>query len=162
MQGAKAPGIVRVLVSWISRTHQDNSMRLFHLLVLASFSVGLLGCGGGGSQLPTHDVKGKVTYDGADVPEGVILFNSTTKEVPSYNLLITEGSFSGKLVKGNYTVMIKATKVAPYPSGTVGANGEKEGPVQYLAAKYNESTTLSADVTGVIGTQEFDFPLKSK
>ena len=137
-------------------------MRFYHLLVLGSFFLGLLGCGGSGSQVPTHEVKGKVTYDGAALPDGVIFFDSTKKDVPSYSVLVKEGAFSAHLAKGNYTVRITGTKTAPYPAGTVGANGEKEGPIQYLPAKYNTETILSADVTGASGSQEVDFTLKSK
>jgi len=108
--------------------------------------------------MPTNAVKGTVTYDGQAIKTGVIYFDNKDSTLPSYNATITEGAYSAAVVKGKYTVRIQASKLEPLPPGVVGASGEKEGLVQYLPAKYNEKTELSADVSG---PAEFNFSLKS-
>jgi hypothetical protein len=151
-----------MLASLLNQTHvlfQGNLMRIYLLPIFFCFCIGLLGCGSSG--LPTTEIKGKVTFDGAGIPDGVVYFDSANKSAPSYSTQIKEGEYSSQMAKGTYTVRITAMKSGPYPAGVVGANGEKEGPVQYIPAKYNEATTKSIDVTGA-GPQEIDFPLTSK
>ncbi len=134
-------------------------MRLLLSLILGTPAfLFLLGCSPSGPA--THSVKGKVSFDGTDVKEGLIYFDNTDKSLPSYNAIITDGSYTTSVVAGKYSVRITAMKITPFPAGKVGASGEKEGPQQYLPAKFNEKTTLSAEVSAA--PKELDFLLTSK
>ena len=133
-------------------------MRLFLSLIFVSFCFVLVGCGPSGPA--TNKVKGKISLNGEAVKEGLIYFDNTDKTLPSANAPIKDGDYSATLVKGKYMVRINGTKLAPYPPGKVGASGEKEGPQQYLPAKFNEKTELTAEVAGT--RDDLDFILKSK
>lgn len=125
--------------------------------LMAALLIGIaIGCGP--RDLATEAVKGKVTFDGTAVAEGVIYFDNSSKSLPSVNAPIKNGDYLAKVVKGKYTVRVTAYKMEPLPPGTVGASGETEGRVQFLPPQFNEQTTLSADV---VGAKELNFDLKS-
>ncbi len=106
-------------------------------LVVVGLLVPLVGCGG-----PKEIVcKGKVTYDGKPVENGEIIFIQTSEGKVGAGP-ITNGEFS--LVApgpGQMQVKITATKVGdkPAPDGL-------PNYIPYIPAKYNDKTTLTADV----------------
>jgi hypothetical protein len=134
-------------------------MRFVLLVAFAAFaSLGLLGCGP--SLPPGFQVKGTVKYDGAAVPDGVINFDNTEKSKRGYSSLIKDGGYTLNMLAGKYTVRVEARKMAPYPAGTVGASGEKEGPLQYIPPKFNEQSTLTTDISGPNPNLNFDLTAK--
>jgi len=129
----------------------------FNLIFGSVVLLGMLGCGSSGP--PTHEIKGKVTFDGETIKEGVVFFESSDPKTPKVNTSISDGVYKAELPAGKYAVRITAMKMAKYPPGKVGASGEKEGPQQFLPPKFNEKSTLTADISG---PRELDFALTSK
>ena len=118
----------------------------------------VLGCGGSSSDASFSNIEGKVSYQGEPVKNGVIYFEKIgDKETEPKSAPISDGAYSVKLKDGKYTVRISGTKVMPLPKGVVGASGEKEGPKEYLPARFNAKSDLTADIAG---PRTLDFPLK--
>jgi hypothetical protein len=127
--------------------------RKFALLV---FFVGLLalaaGCGKSGPG--KREVTGTVKYDGQPVPDGEIVFISEDKSV---------GAEGGKIVDGKYTLQARdgKSRVEIRASRTLTT---KKGPMgepyvdQYIPDKYNDKSTLSAEIGA--GKTEHNFDLK--
>jgi hypothetical protein len=114
----------------------------------------LVGCG------PTvHTVKGTVTYDGAPLADGSIVFKSKDPKVGSGGGAIKDGKYTAAVKPGQYTVEIRASKMMPLPAGQKGAMGETEMNQEYIGEKYNAKSELSADISGA---KEQNFDLKSK
>jgi hypothetical protein len=121
------------------------------LLCALAFS----GCGGGGDDLLSKrgSVQGIVTFDGEPVEEGQILFTPTGKEGSVAGSAITDGEYSIPReqgpVAGPHSVAITASRktgkqikaMQPAPPGTM--IDVKE---EYIPAKYNYTTTLSAEI----------------
>lgn len=122
----------------------------------------LSGCGGDG--IPRAAVQGTVTYDGEPVESGVIMFIPET--VAPVALKITDGQYDTEsdindrrgAVIGHCSVQIFANR----PTGrsyTDVMTGEKmEETKQFVPAKYNERTELTAEVEA--GQQTIDFHLE--
>lgn len=121
----------------------------------------LAGCGGDG--IPRAAVQGTVTYDGEPVESGVIMFIPET--VAPVALKITAGQYDTDsdvndrrgAVIGHCSVQIFANR----PTGKIYTDvmtGEKmEETKQFVPAKYNERTELTAEVEA--GQQTIDFHL---
>jgi hypothetical protein len=113
------------------------------------------GCSGK-KEPPSVPVKGKVTLDGKDLPEGeitFIVFGHAPNIVP-----IKDGAYSGKAMVGKNRVEIRAYKQGP-PLST-----DPSGPptkVNYVPDRYNGHTTLEADVTAG-GANDFPFTVTSR
>ncbi|MEX0728487.1 MAG: hypothetical protein WEB58_04925 [Planctomycetaceae bacterium] len=141
--------------------HYFSSLVSKMFCVAALATVTLSGCGDSGPERAS--ISGQVTFDGQPVEDGTISF------VPAGD---TQGPVSGdRIVNGTYTipadkgpvigshkVEIKATrktgeKIPAVPPAT----GEMEVTEDYIPAKYNTETTLTADVVG--GENKKDFTL---
>lgn len=116
----------------------------------------LAGCTASGPA--TNRVKGKVSFQDEPIKEGQIFFDSADKTIPSATAAIKDGEYTAAVVNGKYKVRINATKMLPYPPGVKGASGEKEGPQQFLPARFNDKSDLTADVSGA--RNDLDFILK--
>jgi hypothetical protein len=123
-------------------------------IVLAACLCVSLGCNGGKSDLDKGIVSGTVTFDGTPVTNGQILF------LPIEG---TKGAASGaSVVDGNFTV--KGKGGIPFGKHRVEIRAAKPGAggidQQYLPSRYNDSSTLTAEVNP--DTEQLEFALTSK
>jgi len=104
---------------------------------------------------PTYDVSGTVTIDGAPLADGFINFESETPDgQPPGSAQITKGNYATKSRAGKKKVTITSNK----PTGEKDSGGF-DITVNWLPAKYNTKSELSAEVTSE-GPNKFHFPLK--
>jgi hypothetical protein len=115
----------------------------------------LVGCQKQRTFAPTFPVHGAVTLDAKPVPEGMISFMSP-ENGDLQALPIKEGKYEGQVRPGRRRVEIRAYLPRSGPRKPL-----EPPPTNYLPARYNAETTLSADVTDQ-GPNSFDFPLRSK
>ena len=107
-----------------------------------------------------HIITGKVTYDGAPLPDGDITFRTKDANAAATAAgKVKNGSYQINAKFGDYTVEIRASKLMPLPDGQKGAMGETELHQEYIGERYNTNTELSATVSG---PKELNFELKSK
>jgi hypothetical protein len=131
-------------------------MRLGFGVAYAILLFSLAGCGGTGQVA----VEGTVTYDGQPVEEGSIAFIATTKEGKGGGGTILQGKYTlgekERPMPGNYKVQIRWSKPTgkKYKSETGEMLDVRE---EALPPKYNDATTLTADLTS--GTNKVDFNL---
>jgi hypothetical protein len=135
---------------------------LSRCLLLLLATAALFGCGPAEPKArPTTDVSGSVTLDGQPLADGEIFFVNVAEGV-NESLPIAGGKFSGKASPGSRKVEIRAYKdAAPSKEAAemygADAQGSKE---QFLPAKYNSETTLTADVKE--GGPPLDFAVTSQ
>lgn len=127
------------------------------LLGIAAFAVP--GCGGSGPQ--KYKVSGTVTFDGANVKEGRILFVPKDGKGPADGGEIVDGKYTLECTAGKKRVEIRATTKSKVPH-KMPKGMDMPGPdmVELIPAKYNSKTTLEAEVTTDPDNNTFDFPLK--
>jgi len=111
----------------------------------------LQGCGSSGPRV--LDVKGTVQYDGKPVAEGDITFLPENEAIGGEGGKIKDGKYAMKVKEGKNKVRITASQVVPGKKGPMGEDWVE----QFMPAKYNDSTTLSADVA--TGKTQHDFNL---
>jgi len=121
-------------------------------------TVTLLGCGPGGGELSTLPVTGQVTFNGAPLPEGQILFRTTDAEKRGFAGPISGGSYSLQTVPGKMTVEITASRLIPGKFNNDNGTPEPVGEM-YIPAEYNSASTLQAEVVSG-GSNKFDYELK--
>lgn len=115
----------------------------------------LLGCGRATGPA-TYPVSGTVTLNGKPLVTGDVIFYPETENMPAVMGKLEEGRYSFRAVAGRHRVSIQA----------VGGKPRVVSPVmppvfeRLVPARYNQSTTLTADVTAT-GTNRFDFDLTS-
>lgn len=116
----------------------------------------LAGCGGGSKGPVTYSVSGTVTFDGEPVKKGDIKFVPEEPGAAPDAGSIVDGKYSLSAKGGKKKVQITASRDVPGKT-TKGAMGEdiavKE---EFIPARYNSQTELTADVTGA---KTFDFKL---
>ncbi|MCI0359588.1 MAG: hypothetical protein L0211_14020 [Planctomycetaceae bacterium] len=125
------------------------------IVVCALLSAAFIGCSPGSALYP---VSGTVTLDGAPLPEGDITFISENPSLGPEQGKIKDGKYEFKSREGKMKVTISASKIKP--GGALGAGGEPVAE-EYLPAKYNDATILTADVKPS-GENKVDFALDSK
>jgi hypothetical protein len=127
--------------------------------LFVSLTVGLAlaaaGCDRGAALYP---VSGSVTLDGAPLPEGDILLVPADTSIGPEGGQIKDGKYNLKAREGKVQVQISASKIKP--GGAKGAGGEPVAE-EYIPAKYNVESTLSAEIKSS-GENKFDFALESK
>ncbi len=133
-----------------------NSPKVVFVIIALALLV-TLGCGSS-SGPETIVVSGNVTFDGAPVPSGEIIFRDTAEQVRSCGGPITDGKYSFEASPGSKRVEI--TAIREIPGETVEANpGEITAATEmYVPAIYNDQTTLTAEVSE--SETEFNFPLE--
>ncbi len=138
-------------------------MKYFAPVVLLTLLCGLtVGCGGDG--IPRASVHGTVTYEGEPVESGVIMFIPDT--VAPVALKITDGQYDSDsdvndrrgAVIGHCSVQIFANRPTGKSYVDVMTGDKMEETKQFIPAKYNERTQLTADIES--GEQTIDFSLE--
>lgn len=113
-----------------------------------------LGCH---SEPPLYDVTGTVSLDGTPIEDGEIVFvaadNGSTPGVSR----IVRGEYALKLTAGTKKVKIAASRKVPGK----GAMGEDFVYQSYVPPRFNEQTTLEAEVKPD-SANRFDFKLDTK
>ncbi|EAQ76918.1 hypothetical protein DSM3645_11646 [Blastopirellula marina DSM 3645] len=125
------------------------------MMILAVCAAFAIGCTPTNSEPSRVEVSGVVTIDGQPLPTGLIHFK-TVSEGAIDSMEIVEGKFAGQAEPGKRRVEITAYRAAS--GGTPGMGG---GEVNYVPAKYNAESKLTADVSSE-GLNEFRFEVTSK
>ena len=114
----------------------------------------LFGCGPAPGPA-THAVSGTVTLDGKPLATGDVIFDSETENMPAVMGKLKEGHYAYRAMAGRHRVSIQSVGGKPRLSPGM-------PPVfkPLVPPRYNQSTTLTADVTAA-GTNRFDFDLTS-
>lgn len=132
------------------------------LLIVASALAFTLGCGNS-SGIDKVIVSGVVTLDGQPISNGEIRFIPASGTIgPVSGGAIKDGAYTaqakGGVPIGAHQVEIKAYRANPKSKATAGAEGG--AAEQYLDARYNSQTTLTATIEP--DTETKDFALTSK
>ena len=118
------------------------------LCVLGIASV--LGC----SRPDTIEVSGNVTFDGAPISNGDIMFLATDPHIAAAAGKISDGTFTLRCKPGDKRVEIQAYRL----TGRKTSQGNPEGGM-YIPERYNTKSELTASVSSD-GKNKFDFALK--
>jgi hypothetical protein len=115
----------------------------------------LAGCGPSGPR--TYPVSGTVLFDGKPLPQGDIIFHAARGDMGADAGKIKDGKYSFRAKAGKKKVAILASKEVP------GKRDPLMGPLieNYVPARYNDETTLTAEVRES-GENQFDFQLQRK
>lgn len=122
--------------------------------MVAGLAALLIGCGGS----ETYRVSGVVTCDGEPLADGHIAFLPDGAGA-GQGSTITNGQYQVSIPPGRARVQITASKRFPLPAGKVDMYGNREEVRQFLPAKYNTKSTLTADIHG---PTDLDFALHTK
>jgi hypothetical protein len=131
------------------------------LPIVPCLVVGLLLAGCGQPAPTTAKVTGKVTLDGAPMPDGDVFFKGENSKNATFT--IAGGAFSGDCEPGTYRVEIMAYKEAtpmPDPTGYVPPS-ESSTKQNYIPAEFNTDSKMTAEVKAG-GPNDFTFEVKSK
>jgi len=140
----------------------------FLMMTLLSLSFSLAGCGGGGSDQPElGQVKGTITMDGSPLADVSVTFSpdsgrpatGKTDVAGNYELIYIRNTPGCKL--GHNKVMISnSTEEDEMEQEGDDAVQTAPSDENEIPAKYNDKTTLEADVQP--GENTFNFDLKKK
>ena len=135
------------------------TMRLAGIVLFMAVLV--CGCGHSKEELPTYAVSGTVNLDGAPLAEGEIYF--VTKETGQIDIVpVKDGKFEGEAKAGSRRVEIRAYNIeTSKPPADMPDLKMEPSKTNYLPAKYNTDSTLTADVSAD-KPNEFNFDLASK
>jgi hypothetical protein len=132
-------------------------MRKMGFLAVVVLAVVFAGCGPSGPK--RYKVTGAVTWNGKPLPKGHIVFEPTDRSITPDAGDILDGKFETMVQAGSKTVQIRASREVP---------GAKFDPAmgavpreQYIPPRYNDETTLQADIKPE-GPNHFEYPLSDK
>jgi len=134
--------------------------RYLECLGVLMLCAALPGCGK--VEEKAYPVSGTVSLDGKALDDGEIYFVRAEKG-DLQTVPIKGGSFSGKVKAGKQRVQInafRATKPQGAASGMTGGIYDQPGRENYIPAKYNVESTLTADVSAS-GPNQLKFDLTS-
>lgn len=114
-------------------------VRVICSFVLLAGVLALTGCDDG-----KLTVNGTVKFEGTPIEEGDMIFEPDDKKIAAEGAKIKDGKYSLLLTKGKYKVRITANRKVAGKKGPMGEDFME----QFVPKKYNEATTLIADVTG--------------
>jgi len=124
-------------------------------LVMLGFVVFLTGCGPSGPVMV--DVQGSVTWNGAPLPQGDIIFEAVDgATVPSAGKVVN-GEYKFKATVGSKLVRIMAMRDTGKFDPTMGTKVLE----MYIPDRFNHETKLRADVASD-GPNQFTFKLTEK
>ena len=134
----------------------------FLVLLLSVLTVA--GCGGSGRPVvvgpPKDQVSGTVTYDGSPLVRGQVIFVDVGDDPRKYGGEVINGKFKIECTPGEKKVVVEGYREGPEGTGDEIGLGGIGAVEQYLPARYNEATELTAEVTAG-GQNTFQFDLKS-
>jgi len=93
---------------------QMSRLGLIPCLLLGCLTLLVVGCGPTANTQDTYPVKGKVTYDGAPLPSGLIFFEEPTKGI-SNAIPIENGEYSGQAAAGDLKARVSKTEKIKNP-----------------------------------------------
>jgi hypothetical protein len=108
----------------------------------------------GCSRPETVEVSGSVTWEGAPMPHGDIVFFALDPHVPAAAGKIADGAYALRCKPGEKRVEISSFRL----SGKKTPQGRPIGEM-YVPGRYSSESKLTADVT-LDGANKFDFALK--
>jgi hypothetical protein len=126
-------------------------MRSHYVLMAAGLFL-LAGCSSG---TDTHPVSGVVLWEGAPLPHGHVLFEPAEGGAAE-PAEVREGRFTLRATPGLKRVQVRATREEGAVDPVMGARPRK----QFIPARYNDQTTLEAEVKPGEGNS-FEFKLTS-
>ena len=109
---------------------------------------------------PKDQVSGTVTYDGSPLVRGQIIFVDVGEDPRKYGGDVIHGKFEIECTPGEKKVVVEGFREGPEGTGDEIGLGGIGAVEQYLPARYNEATELTAEVTAG-GQNTFQFDLKS-
>lgn len=126
--------------------------------VLWLFLVGMLLATGCSRRDGLVRVRGVVTLDGRELDKGRIQFRKIEGDQRAFHTLIENGAYQLDMQPGSMSVEIMASRL----TGRVIRMGNDIIPVgkQYLPARYNDKTELTAEISQ--SANEFSFDLTSE
>jgi hypothetical protein len=112
------------------------------------------GCGPAGPK--KISIRGTVTLDGQQLPEGQVVFIPTDPALGAAGGAIVNGVFTLSTYKGPHRVEVNSqkTKAQAVPDGGLPESGLTF--VDIIPSRYNEKTTLSFDVQSSQDRPEFN------
>jgi hypothetical protein len=122
---------------------------LAHIALLMALFM-TLGC----SSPETVEVSGTVTWEGAPIPHGDIVFFSADPHIPAVAGKIVDGAYAFQSKPGEKRVEIQSYRL----SGKKTPAGKPIGEM-YIPERYNVNSTLTANVT-LDGGNQFEFNLQ--
>jgi hypothetical protein len=120
-------------------------------------AVSLLVSGCGRSGPATYPVSGAVTWNGAPLTEGSIVFMAADGKAAAAAGTINTGRFAFPAQAGTKKVEIRAVREVGEVIPRMGVKARQS----YIPATYNSKTTLTAEVIPG-GANQFTFDLKDK
>jgi len=106
----------------------QRSFSVTSWLCLACLGLFLSGCGRSDTSPETYPVTGKVTLDGAPLPNGRIIFEDVSRSV-SNAVTITNGEYTGNVASGDLKARVVKIEKKKNPMG-VGDDIEVETPLK--------------------------------
>lgn len=133
----------------------ESRRRGSRLALVACIAWCLAGCGRTTGPT-TYAVSGTVTLDGKPLSTGNVIFYPEAENMPAVMGKFQQGRYAMRAVAGRHRVAIQAVSDKPRVVGKL------LPPVfeSIVPARYNQSTTLSAEVSPE-GPNRFDFDLTS-
>jgi hypothetical protein len=128
-------------------------MQPWALVVVVACAVGVGGCAGSDGMVP---VSGEVTFNGERVAEGDLLFLSTEGPSRPEGGRVIDGRYTIRATPGRKKVELRATRPVPGTSNVM--RGGQPDVVDYIPARFNSRTELTAEVTPG-GPNRIDFHL---
>lgn len=122
---------------------------LFQFLGLSIvFVTGAVGCGPSGPT--THEVRGRVTFDGVALPDAQIQFWPESQWYdPPFTRSTKDGRYRAHVRPGEHTIRIRAQKTVAAPPGTRGPRGLLSTvSVDVIPERYNVASELQLTVSG--------------
>lgn len=103
-----------------------------------------------------YEVSGTVTLDGKPLSNGDVTFYPAATNMPAAAGKLQDGRYTFRAVAGEHRVVIRAVSDKPIITSPI------DPPVyeSIVPARYNDATTLKAEVTPT-GPNRFDFDLTS-
>ena len=133
-------------------------MQRWFAFACAGLGLAILGCGKSGIERTV--ITGSVTYQGAPVQQGRILF-VPEGELPSSQARIANGAYrvesKGGIPVGTHKVKIRAYRFADVSSDDLAFGGPGK---QFLPARYNDQTELRVAIDSTSQAMTHDFNLK--
>ena len=133
--------------------------RVLPLIFAVALGLGLAGCNDDPAEPKLTTVSGTVTLDGAPMKEGEITFAEPAKGAVD-TIKVVDGKFEGQVQPGQKRVEIRAYRPGTPNTAMYGPDA-KASPENYIPAKYNTDSTMTATIADD-GATGLEFAAQSK